>query len=114
MTNIEWLQKMLSTKVDLVEEGDLVEQKDGDNQTIVNPKFTFKETDDFNKLNLYAPIPKTLKPCGFYADTLTEAVWLPFENEDKEIAVKPCVLIAKKDFPTKEKSYKIVEFWDKH
>jgi len=55
------------------------------------------------KLDLYAPIPTTLKPCGFYGDTLTESTWLPYKSNG-EIQLRPSLIIAKKD------GYKIVDF----
>lgn len=59
------------------------------------------------KLDLFAPIPQTLKPCGFYGDTLTEAVWLPYRDELKEIKIKPSIIMVKK-----EKPFKIIDFWN--
>lgn len=62
------------------------------------------------ELNLYAKVPVTLKPCGFFNDTLTEAVWLPYKK-DNETQLRPSVILAKKDMP-KNKPYKIVNFWN--
>ena len=57
------------------------------------------------KLDLYAPVPNTMKPCGFYGDTLTEAVWLPYrEEETNEIQLRPTIITATKE------GYKIVDF----
>lgn len=62
-------------------------------------------------LDLFAPIPQTLKPCGFYGDTLTEAVWLPYRDELKEVKIKPSIIMVKKELP-KEKPFKIIDFWN--
>jgi len=62
------------------------------------------------KLNLYADVPETLKPCGFYGNTLTEAVWLPYENQEShEISVRPSLIIVEKG-----KSHRITDFWQGH
>ena len=74
----------------------------------------WRNSEDYNKLDLFAEIPKTLKPCGFYGDTLTEAVWLPYRNEDKQIMLKPAIIMTKTDSP-KDKPYTIIDFWnDEH
>jgi hypothetical protein len=62
-------------------------------------------------LDLFAHIPQTLKPCGFYGDTLTESVWLPYRSEEKDVKIKPSVIMVKKELP-KEKPFKIIQFWN--
>jgi len=59
------------------------------------------------KLDLYAEVPQTTKPCGFYGDKLTEAVWLPYKDQNGNVTVRPSLIIA-----TKGKNYKIVDFWN--
>jgi len=61
------------------------------------------------KLDIFAPIPETIKPCGFYGDTLTEACWLPYRDEENNVVLRPTVIMAKKDLP-KHKPYKIIDF----
>lgn len=58
------------------------------------------------KLDLYAPIPKTLKPCGFYGDTLTESVWLPYRDQHDNVHMRPSLIIAKKG-----EGYRITDFF---
>lgn len=59
------------------------------------------------KLALYEPIPQIMKPCGFYGDTLTEAVWLPYKDaETNEVSVRPSLLITEKG-----KGYRITDFF---
>jgi len=59
------------------------------------------------KLALYKEIPQTLKPCGFYGNTLTEACWLPYEDQEShEVSVRPSLIIAEKG-----KDYRITDFW---
>jgi hypothetical protein len=108
MTRIDWLQVALGDKVEVGA------QKEEDGKGIINRLQTWRSPEDYTDLDLFAPIPKTLKPCGFYSDTLTESVWLPYRNENKEILLKPSVIVAKKDLP-KEKPYSIIDFWnDEH
>jgi hypothetical protein len=108
MTRLEWLQVALGDKVDVGA------QKGEQLKGITNRMQSWRTAEDYNNLDLFAEIPKTLKPCGFYENILTEAVWLPYRNEDKEVMLKPAVIIAKKDLP-KEKPYKIIDFWnDEH
>jgi len=48
-------------------------------------------------LTLYAKVPSTVKPCGFYGDMLTEALWLPYTDEKGNISMRPSVVIRKKN-----------------
>ncbi|MFQ6068541.1 MAG: hypothetical protein ACE5KD_03255 [Candidatus Bathyarchaeia archaeon] len=51
-------------------------------------------------------MPQTVKPCGFYGDTLTEPTWLPNKDRNCEVQLRPSVMMAKKS-----EDYKIVDFW---
>jgi hypothetical protein len=106
MTRLEWLKQG-----DLVEKVDVVAQKEEEKKGIINPLKMWRGSEEYDKLDLFAEVPKTLKPCGFYGDTLTEAVWLPYRNQDKEVMLKPAIIMAKKDLP-KEKPYNIIDFWN--
>jgi len=58
------------------------------------------------KLDIFAKVPETMKPCGFYGDKLTEASWLPYrDKESNKLELRPSLLIV-----TKGKGYKIVDF----
>lgn len=50
------------------------------------------------KLDLFAPIPTTLKPCGFYpeSNTLTESVWLPYTDKQNNVTLRPSIILAEK------------------
>lgn len=47
------------------------------------------------KLDIYAEVPPTIKPCGFYPEieTLTESTWLPYKDEEDNITLRPSVII---------------------
>ncbi|RLG99914.1 hypothetical protein DRO19_01010 [Candidatus Bathyarchaeota archaeon] len=64
-----------------------------------------KEKQPRYTLDLYAPIPKIVKPCGFFGDVLTEACWLPYRDSKGEVVLRPSVIVAKPD------GYDIVDFW---
>jgi hypothetical protein len=70
-----------------------------------------KQVENFNKLDLFAPVPNTLKPCGFTGDTLTEAVWLPYRNQENAVMIKPAVIMSDRSMP-KHKPFKIIDFLD--
>lgn len=69
------------------------------------------EDDSYDKLDLFAPIPPTLKPCGFYEDTLTESVWLPYRNDENDVMLKPAIIMTKPGMP-KNKPFEIIDFWN--
>jgi len=48
------------------------------------------------KLDINAEVPQTLKPCCFAEDTLTESAWLPYEDEEGNIALRPSIIMIKK------------------
>lgn len=59
-------------------------------------------------LELYEEVPQTVKPCGFYGNVLTEAVWLPYRSEEGNIELRPSVIKAEKD-----KQPEIIDFLSK-
>jgi len=47
-------------------------------------------------LAIYEEVPKTLKPCGFYGDVLTESAWLPYKDEENNVTLRPSIITVKK------------------
>jgi hypothetical protein len=111
MTRIQWLQEKHGRLGSDGRDSSEKEQKGIKNITyFAKPK----EDEPFDKLDLFAPIPNTLKPCGFYTDTLTEATWLPYRNDQNNVKLKPSVIMTQKGM-AKEKPFKIIDFWnDEH
>jgi len=108
MTRIEWLQQKHG-RIGRVGSESRAERRTPQRLINITERTErIKETNDY-KLALFEPIPPTLKPCGFYNDSLTESVWLPFKNKEGNVIIKPCVIMAKKDLP-KEKPYRIIDF----
>jgi hypothetical protein len=56
-------------------------------------------------LALYENIPPTFKPCGFYGDTLTESVWLPYKDEEGTVSLRPSVIVAKRNMEPEVKDF---------
>jgi len=47
-------------------------------------------------LDLNAEIPDKIEPCGFTEDTLTEACWLPYRDQDGALEVRPSIIVHEK------------------
>jgi len=58
------------------------------------------------KLDLYAPIPEIMKPCGFFGDSLTESVWLPYRDSEDNVTMRPSLIIAERG-----KKHRITDFF---
>jgi len=102
MSRIEWLKQKHANRVGRV----------GNVSKLTLKKDIFmksRQIDKHYKLDIFAPIPKTIKPCGFYGDTLTEACYLPYKDEENNVVLRPTVIMAKKDLP-KHKPYKLIDF----
>jgi len=59
-------------------------------------------------LELYAEVPQTIKPCGFYGNLLTESCWLPYKDQQGNVELRPSVIRVEKD-----KQYEIIDFLSK-
>jgi hypothetical protein len=93
MTRLEWLTKKHETVGSPSRFGS---QK---RQTGLRSVLAYVRQKENFEIDIFAEVPKTLKPCGFTGDTLTEGIWLPYRNSNQpaQVVMRPSVIVTKKD-----------------